>query len=62
MIISVFAVVGMVWVMSLVVCAVGLFLVVTDSAPRGWVTVFGFIMMVGAVVGLFFMSSLVDRM
>lgn len=62
MIISVFAVVGMVWVMSLVVCAVGLFLVVTDSAPRGWATVLGFIMMVGAVVGLFFMPSLVDRM
>ena len=45
-----------------VVGAVGFFLVVTDSAPRGWATALGFIMMVGAVVGLFFMSSLVDRM
>ena len=26
---------------------------VTNSAPRGWATVLGFVMMVGAVVGLF---------
>ena len=36
-------------------------LVVSDSAPRGWATALGFVMMVGAVVGLFFMSSLVER-
>lgn len=49
------------WAMSLAVFSVGFFLVVTDSAPRGWATVLGFVMMVGAVVGLFFMSSLVER-
>ena len=51
----------MVALASLVVLAVGFFLVVTDSAPRGWVTVLGFVMMVGVAVGLFFMSSLVER-
>lgn len=50
------------WAMSLAVFSVGFFLVVTDSAPRGWVAVLGFVMMVGAVVGLFFMSSLAGRM
>lgn len=50
-----------VWALSLAVFSAGFFLVVTDSAPRGWVTVLGFVMMVGAVVGLFFMSSLVER-
>lgn len=51
-----------VWALSLAVFSAGFFLVVTDSVPRGWATVLGFVMMVGAVVGFFFMSSLVDRM
>lgn len=51
-----------VWALCLAVFSPGSFLVVTDSAPREWVTALGFVMMVGAVVGLFFMSSLVDRM
>lgn len=57
MLISVFAVVTGIWVMSLVLFAAGLFLVVTDFASRGWATVLGFVMMVGALVLVVFVSG-----